>query len=55
MPYVVHEAQYAQCPMFHWQSPKKPEYRHAVLEQFHSGWAMDWYRGQSSLRGFVFT
>jgi hypothetical protein len=55
MPYVVHEAQYAECPMFHWQSPKKPEYRHAVLDQFHSGWAMDWYRGQSSLRGFVFT
>jgi hypothetical protein len=55
MPYVVHESQYAQCPMFHGQAPKKPEYRHAVVEQFHSGWAMDWYRRQSTLRGFAFT
>jgi hypothetical protein len=55
LPYIVHEAQYAQCPMFHWQSPQKPEYRHAVLDEFHSGWAMDWYRRQSTLRGFVYT
>jgi hypothetical protein len=54
-PYVVHERAYAQCPMFHGQSPSKPEYRHEVIEQFHTGWAMDWFRRQETLRGLLYT
>jgi hypothetical protein len=54
-PYVVHEREYAQCPMFHGQSPAKPEYRHEVIEQFHSGWAMDWFRQQSTPGGLLYT
>jgi len=54
-PYIIHELAYAQCPMFHGQSPAKPEYRHAVIEDFHSGWAMDWYRRQSTFQGWLYT
>ena len=54
MPYAVHEATYGQCPMFVGESPApKPVYRHAAIEDFHSGWEMDWYRRQSTIRGWI--
>jgi hypothetical protein len=55
MPYIVHERAYAQCPMFVGQSPLHPSYRHQEIERFHGGWAMDWYRMQSTLSGLLRT
>jgi hypothetical protein len=55
LPYAVHEATYGQAPLFHGQAPATRSYRHEVMEQFHSGWAMDWYRRQQSLAGFLKT
>jgi hypothetical protein len=53
MPYMVHEREYAQCPMFVGQQPQRPSYRHVEIERFHSGWAMDWHRKQSTLGGLL--
>jgi hypothetical protein len=55
LPYKVHENQYGQTPLFHGQAPAERAYRHEVLERFHSGWSMDWYRNQSSLAGWLHT
>lgn len=55
VPYVVHEDEYAQAPMFLTQSPSHPAYRHLEMERFHSEWAMDWYRVQSTPRGILYT
>jgi hypothetical protein len=55
-PYAVHESTYGQCPMFVGESPApKPVYRHAEIDEFHSGWELDWHRRQSTLRGWVNT
>jgi hypothetical protein len=55
-PYSIHEATYGQCPMFLGQPPAPaPAYRHAAIEEFHTGWEMDWHRLQSSPRGWVNT
>jgi hypothetical protein len=55
LPYAIHEATYGQAPLFHGQAPATRSYRHEVMERFHSGWAMDWYRRQQSLAGFLKT
>jgi hypothetical protein len=55
MPYVTHERAYAQCPMFLVQEPSHPAYRHSEIERFHSEWALDWYRMQSTPRGVLYT
>jgi hypothetical protein len=55
LPYKVHEDQYGQTPLFHGQPPQPRTYRHAVLEQFHTGWSMDWHRHQSTLAGWLQT
>jgi hypothetical protein len=54
LPYQVHEATYGMCPLFLWQSPGPDQtYNHSVVEEYHRGWSMDWYRRQDSLAGFV--
>jgi hypothetical protein len=55
LPYIVHEEQYGLAPLFVFQPEKpKPAYRHAVIEQYHEGWALNlWYRPQQTLGGFV--
>jgi hypothetical protein len=53
MPYKVHEVEYGQAPVFHGQSPAQRSYRHPTMEQFHDGHAMDAYREQQTLRGFL--
>ena len=55
LPYTVYEQQYGQAPLFLGQAPKHPTYRHDVIDKFHSGWAMDWYRNQDSLAGVLRT
>jgi hypothetical protein len=55
-PYTIHEATYGQCPMFVGGEPTpKPDYRHAAIDEFHTGWELDWYRRQSSPRGLLNT
>jgi hypothetical protein len=55
-PYAIHEAAYGQCPMFVGGEPSpKPDYRHVAIDEFHSGWELDWYRRQSSPRGLLNT
>lgn len=56
MPYAVHETAYGRSPLFVWQAePPKPAYRHQVLDDFHSGWELDWHRRQSTLAGWLAT
>jgi hypothetical protein len=55
LPYMVHEETYGQAPLFHGQAPVEQTYRHKVLDQFHSGWSMEWYRVQRTLGGFLRT
>ncbi len=44
MPYQVHENTYAANPVFVWQAPKpEPEYRHADIARFWTGWVRDLY------------
>lgn len=39
LPYQAHDAQYAACPTFLFQTPGPlPEYRHADMEQYYAGW-----------------
>jgi hypothetical protein len=55
-PYFVHEATYGQCPMFVGGKPAaKPAYRHSALDNFHSGWELDWYHRQSTPRSWLYT
>jgi hypothetical protein len=54
MPYQVHEETYAVAPPFLWQSPAEPPpYRHASLEQFYTGYALETYLVQQTLRGWL--
>jgi hypothetical protein len=55
-PYVVHERQYAQAPMFLGQEPSTNRvYNNEMIERFHSRWAMDWHRKQQTLAGVLRT
>jgi hypothetical protein len=54
MPYQVHEDTYAWSPLFLWQPPKeKPTYRHAVMERLQTGWGMEDYKAQQTVRGLL--
>ena len=54
LPYQVHEAAYGAAPVFVFQSkPPVPAYRHAVLRDFHTGWALEAYERQQTLAGFM--
>ena len=54
MPYQVHEQQYGFSPLFLWKSPKlEPDYRHDVIRDFQTGWAIEDYQRQQSLGGWL--
>jgi hypothetical protein len=54
LPYQVHEATYAVAPVFLWQHLRpEPVYRHKVIRDFYTGWALDPYLRQRSILGFV--
>jgi hypothetical protein len=49
MPYQVHEATYAIAPSFLWQQPRpEPVYRHKVMRDFWTGWALESYKEKRS-------
>jgi hypothetical protein len=54
MPYQIHEETYGMAPIFLWQklSPE-PEYRHKVIHDFHSTYALPFYTSQRSISGFL--
>ncbi len=54
LPYLVHEAQYDPAPSFIWQHPRIiPAYRHKVMQDFYTGWAMEWYRDTQTFDGLI--
>ena len=54
LPYQVHEQNYGYSPLFLWQKPDKmPEYRHETIREFQTGWAIEAYDAQQSLRGWI--
>jgi hypothetical protein len=54
MPYQVHEDAYAAAPTFIWQAPKpEPEYRHAIIARFWTGWVRDLYELHHTPRGLL--
>ncbi len=55
LPYQVHEETYMVSPIFLWQALRQISYRHPVMEQFYTNWALDWYTRQQDLRGLLST
>jgi 4-amino-4-deoxy-L-arabinose transferase-like glycosyltransferase len=54
MPYLAYEKQYGIAPLLVWQHPKPaPEYRHAVMREFHEGWDLRIYAEQQTLTGWL--
>ena len=54
MPYQIHEETYGMAPVFLWQKlPPEPEYRHKVIRDFHTNYALSFYTSQRSIRGFL--
>lgn len=54
-PYSVHEAAYSMTPLFVWQKAKpEPAYRHKVIRDFWTGWALDFHKRQQTLKGWAF-
>lgn len=54
VPYAVHDAQYAVAPPFLWLPlAAEPEYRHAVLREFWTGFALEEYASQRSFGAFA--
>jgi len=54
MPYQVHEATYGFSPLFLWQEPRPlPEYRHEVMRDFQTGWAIEDYQQQQTFTGWL--
>src|SRR5262249_46369591 len=54
MPYQVHESAYAVAPSFLWQRLRhEPEYHHAIMQRFWTGWACEGYWRQRSLAGLL--
>jgi hypothetical protein len=52
MPYVVHARQYMMAPLFWWESPRKPVYRHPKLQQYYELHEFKDYNDQRTPRGF---
>jgi hypothetical protein len=54
MPYQIHEETYARAPIFLWQKlPPEPDYRHKVIRDFHTTYALSFYTMQRSIPGFL--
>ncbi len=54
MPYQVHEAEYGYSPLFLWEATQPiPDYRHSVMRDFHTGWAVQDYQKQQTLTGWL--
>ncbi len=50
MPYQVHERTYAVAPVFIWQHMRpEPTYRHQVMRDFYTGWAVEEYMQKRAL------
>ncbi len=55
LPYQVHEAEYGYSPLFLWKTPQQePVYRHEVMRDFQTGWAIEDYEKQQTLAGWMF-
>jgi hypothetical protein len=55
-PYQIHESNYARSPNFLWQpATMDHDYNHPVMAKFHRQWALDWYRQQQTLAGWLRT
>lgn len=54
IPYQIHEATYGMAPLFLWQKlPPEPEYRHKLIQDFHTSYALPLYTNQRSIPGFL--
>ena len=54
MPYEIHEETYAMAPVFLWQKLRpEPEYRHKVIRDFYTTYAVFFYTSQRSISGFL--
>jgi hypothetical protein len=54
MPYQVHESAYAVAPAFLWERLRhEPEYHHAIMQRFWTGWACEGYLRQRSFAGLL--
>jgi hypothetical protein len=54
MSYQIHEETYGMAPVFLWQKlPPEPEYRHKVIRDFHTNYALSFYTSQRSIHGFL--
>jgi len=54
MSYQIREETYSMAPVFLWQKlPPEPEYRHKVIRDFHTNYALSFYTSQRSIRGFL--
>ena len=50
----MHEAEYGYSPLFLWKEPKQvPEYRHAEMRDFQTGWGIADYQQQATIGGLV--
>ncbi len=53
-PYKLSRTTYATAPHFIWQSPRpEPQYRHAVMREFYTGWELSYFQRIRTLRGFL--
>jgi hypothetical protein len=54
MPYQIHEETYAVAPVFLWQKLRpEPAYRHKVIRDFYTTYALSFYTMQRSIPGFL--
>jgi hypothetical protein len=53
-PYKINRLTYATAPHFIWQTPRpEPVYRHPVMRSFYSGWELDYFLREKTVRGFL--
>ncbi len=56
MPYQVHEQEYGYSPLFLWKSPQRvPEYQHAEMRDFYTGWGIEDFINQQHFVGWWLT
>ena len=54
MPYQIHEETYAIAPLFIWQTPPpEPNYRHAIIRDYHRVFALGQYTEHQSIAGLI--